>query len=506
MLNPQESSPNVSATSWDAEVRETHSGLVLLTGDRAYKVKKPVNLGFLDFTSCSARRAAIHRELALNRRLTPDVYLGVAEVVDDTGQPCEYLLVMRRMPDARRLSTLLAQGEDVRGDLRWLARDLAAFHALAPTGPGIDACGGSRALRGRWEDNVAGLRALSPRRISPDQLHELEVLALDYVTGCAPLLQARIDAGLIRDGHGDLLADDIFCLPDGPRVLDCLDFDEALRYMDVLDDVACLAMDLERLGRVDLAEAFLKWYSEFSGTTSPASLKHQYIAYRAVMRAKVTALRERAEGSDQAADEVAELCAIGRAHLKAGRRRLILIGGAPASGKTTLATALADRVRAPILSSDRTRKESAGISPQTPAGAGFGEGLYTTDLTDRTYALLRSRAETLLGLGESVIVDASFTQARHREPFRALAATARADLVELRCMVSPPVARQRWRRRAAHPDRYTDADEHIAERLAAAAEPWPQAHPIDTSTGEAALTALTVLRQEGQTAWRTTPR
>lgn len=490
MLEPHGSSPNVSATLWDAEVRETHSGLVLLTGDRAYKVKKPVNLGFLDFTSCSARKEAIHRELALNRRLTPDVYLGVAEVVDDTGEPCDYLLVMRRMPDARRLSTLLTQGADVLGDLRWLARVLATFHASAPTGPGIDASGRSSALHDRWVDNFAGLRALSPRKVSPDQLHELEVLALDYVTGCAPLLQARIEAGLIRDGHGDLLADDIFCLSDGPRVLDCLDFDETLRFMDVLDDVSCLAMDLERLGRVDLAEAFLQWYAQFSGTPLPEGLKHHYIAYRAVMRAKVTALRERAEGTDQAANEVAALCAIGKAHLRAGRRRLILVGGAPASGKTTLATALTDPLGAPVLSSDRVRKESAGISPQTPAGAPFEQGLYTTDLTNRTYASLQSRAQALLGLGESVIVDASFTKARHREPFRQLAATARADLVELRCVVAPPIAHQRRRRRAAHPDRYTDADEHIAERLAAAAEPWPQAHEINTSTPDAALTAL----------------
>lgn len=491
MVDSQGSAPGVSAPTWNAAVRETHSGLVLLTGERAYKVKKPVNLGFLDFTSCSARKEAIHREFTLNRRLTPDVYLGVAEVLDDNGRPCDYLLVMRRMPDARRLSTLVAQGAQVGEDLRWLARDLAAFHAGAASGPSIEACGRGEALRRRWVDNFTGLRALSPRRVSPEQIQELEELALDYVTGCGPLLQARIAAGLIRDGHGDLLADDIFCLPDGPRVLDCLDFDERLRFMDVLDDVACLAMDLERLGRVDLAVQFLQSYAQISGTPQPESLKHHYIAYRAVMRAKVTALRERAEGSDQAATQVATLCAIGRTHLKAGRRRLIIIGGAPASGKTTLATALADQLGAPVLSSDQVRKESARIGPDTPAAAPFEQGIYTAQMTDRTYALLESRASVLLGLGESVIVDASFTQGVRREPFRLLAATARTDLVELRCVVAPPIARGRWRRRAAHPDRYTDAGEHIAERLAAAAEPWPQAHEIDTGTSlEVALSAL----------------
>lgn len=479
-----------SAHPWDAQVRETHSGLVFLVGERAYKAKKPVDLGFLDFSTCAARKEAIHRELLLNRRLAPDVYLGVFDVVDEAGQPCEYLLVMRRMPEQSRLSTLLEKGADVRDAVRHLARDVAAFHATARTGPRVEACGRSEALQERWVDNFAGLRELEPRRVSQEELLDLERLALDYVGGCGPLLESRIRAGMIRDGHGDLLADDIFCLPDGPRILDCLDFDDQLRFMDVLDDVGCLAMDMEHLGHPDLADQFLRWYAEFSGSPVPESLKHHYIAYRAVMRAKVTALREEADDSDEAAVEVAALCALAGRHLLAGRRTLVLIGGVPASGKTTLATALGDRLAAPMLSSDRVRKEMAGISPDDAASARFGQGIYASEMTDRTYALLKSRAASLLGMGTSVIIDASFTTASQRAPFRQVAATAQANLVEMRCVAEPRVLRERLRRRDEHRDLYTDADSVVAKQLASATEPWPQAREIDTSaTVETSLKA-----------------
>lgn len=340
-----------------------------------------------------------------------------------------------------------------RADLRQLARTIAVFHAKAPSGPQIDASGRGGALRERWMNNFAGLRELSPRRVSTEDLRDVEMLALDYVAGCGALLESRVDAGMIGDGHGDLLTDDIFCLSDGPRVLDCLDFDDRLRFMDVLDDVCCLAMDIERLGRPDIASQFLHWYQEFSGAVVPESLKHHYIAYRAVMRAKVTALREVADDSDEAANEVATLFAVASEHLRAARRLLVIVWGVPASGKTTMAIALGNRLAVPVLSSDRVRKETAGVSPDANASAPFRQGIYTPGMTDRTYSLLTSRAATLLGVGTFVIIDASFTTDSQRAPFREVAAAARAELTSA-----------------------TDA--------------WPQAHTVDTSTTvEASLDA-----------------
>ena len=471
-------------TGWGADVRETHSAVVLLMGDRAYKVKKPVDLGFLDFTTRAAREAAIRRELVLNRRLTPDVYLGVLEVRDADGRPCEHLLVMRRMPEDRRLSTLVRAGADVAPDLRRLAKDLAAFHATARTGADIASSGSAPALRKRWEDNVQGLRDHPVTTVGAELADQVEELALEFVDGRAPLLDSRVAAGLVRDGHGDLLADDIFCLPDGPRALDCLDFSDELRWMDVLDDAACLATDLERLGSPHLGAQFLHDYAEYSGTREPPALRHHYAAYRAVMRAKVAAIRAAGHhthtGPD--ADEAALLCDIGVAHLRRGRVRLVLVGGPPGSGKSTLSAALADRLGAVLVGSDAERKALAGVAATVHVPAAFGEGIYTAGMTARTYASLADRAARLLGMGETVVVDALFAAAGLREQFRALARAGSTPVVELVCSARTAVVEDRLRARAARPDAVSDADLPVGRRLAALSDPWPEASVVHTGS------------------------
>lgn len=489
------------AISWGAEVRETHSGIVVLVGDRAFKVKKPVDLGFLDFSTVEKRGRACHREHDLNRRLAPDVYLGVAQVLDPDGAVCEHVLVMRRMPDDRRLATLATlamDGVDLASQVRAIARLLASFHASARTGGEVDACGSATALAGRWRDNLDTLRSLGPRLVSRDRLAAIGRLVDDFVDGCAPLLERRVAAHLVRDGHGDLLADDIFCLPDGPRVLDCLDFDDRLRWMDVLDDVACLAMDLEHLGRDDLSDQLLRDYAEFSGAPQPAALAHHYVAYRAVMRAKVTAFRETRPGEEgrRAQEEVERLCRLGERHLASGRRHLVLVGGVPGSGKSTVGAGLADAVSGVLLSSDRTRKELVGIPAGTHVPAAFGSGIYSSELTEATYAALARRAEALLGSGESVVVDASFTRDRDRQSLRDVGRRARAEVVELRCTAPPDVLHRRLAARRRRPDAVSDADEAISRRLAAATDPWPQAHDVDTTRPVADSTSAVVHRME----------
>jgi aminoglycoside phosphotransferase family enzyme/predicted kinase len=481
----------MEATDWGAEVRETHSAVVLLMGDRAYKVKKPVDLGFLDFTTAAAREAAIRRELVLNRRLTPDVYLGVLEVRSADGSTCEHLLAMRRMPEDRRLSTLVRAGVEVGPDLRRLAKDLAAFHATARTGTDVASSGSAAALRRRWQDNVQGLRDHPVSTVGPELADRVEELALEFVDGRAPLLDSRVQAGLVRDGHGDLLADDVFCLPDGPRALDCLDFSDELRWMDVLDDAACLAMDLERLGSARLGERFLHDYAEFSGTRQPPSLRHHYTAYRAVMRAKVAAIRATGHhartGVD--ADEARLLCDIGLAHLHRGRVQLVLVGGAPGTGKTTLAAGLADRLGAVLLASDVERKALAGMAPAVHAPAAWGEGIYTAEVTAKTYEVLADRATRLLGLGETVVVDASFSAAAGREPFRGGGRAASTPVAELVCSAPATVVEERLRARAVRPDAHSDADVSVGRRLAARTDPWPEAWVVHTGTSRQAALA-----------------
>jgi aminoglycoside phosphotransferase family enzyme len=279
-----------------AQVAETHAAVVFLAGDRACKLKKPVKLGFLDFSTPQARAAACAREVELNREFAPDVYLGVAELRGPDGQVCDHLVVMRRMPAARRLSTLVCSRAPVAGPLRQVARVLAARHAKAARGPQIAEQGSRDALHSRWADNIEQTRAiqarLAPREpLDPAVIEEAERLALRFLAGRAPLFDARIRDGRIVDGHGDLLADDIFCLDDGPRILDCLDFDDRLRWLDGLDDAAFLAMDLERLDALALAEQFMAAYADYSGDPAPVSLRHHYVAYRAFVRVKIACLR-----------------------------------------------------------------------------------------------------------------------------------------------------------------------------------------------------------------------
>ena len=481
---------------WGADVRETHSAVVVLLGDRAYKVKKPVDLGFLDFTTLASRRAAVSRELKLNRRTAPDVYLGTLEVRDPDGTVCDHLLVMRRMPEDRRLATLVRAGVDVAVPLRQLARDLAAFHSTARSGPAVDACGTPDALRGRWVDNVRGLRDHPVDTVPPELLDRVEQLALEFVAGREPLLQSRIHAGLVRDGHGDLLADDVFCLEDGPRALDCLDFADELRWMDVLDDAACLATDLERLGDPGAGQQFLHDYEEFSGRRQPPALRHHYTAYRAVMRAKVAAIRAGAHGqpSGADADEGRQLIDIGLAHLLRGRVRLVLVGGGPGSGKSTLSSGLADRLGAVLMASDPERKALMGLDPTAHAPAAFGEGIYTREATERTYASLADRARVLLGLGETVVVDASFSSAAQRDLFRRVGEATSTPVAALVCTATPEQLERRLLRRADVPDEHSDADLAIGRRLTAAADPWPEAVEVPTGEGSKAETLERALR------------
>ncbi|HVL07399.1 MAG TPA: AAA family ATPase [Acidimicrobiales bacterium] len=469
-----------------AAVAETHSGVVFFLGDRAYKVKKPVDLGFLDFRTREARLDACRREVALNRRLAPDVYLGVADIRGPGGRPCDHAVVMRRMPGDRRLSSMITSGVPVNEHLARLATQLAAFHARAERSPSIDEMARRDTILRRWEKNHAEMAEFPSTVLDPEVLDEAMTLARRYLAGRTPLFEQRIAERRPCDGHGDLLADDIFCLDDGPRVLDCLEFDDRLRYGDTLADVAFLAMDLERLGREDLASAFLAHYQDASGDSWPPSLAHHYIAYRAQVRAKVAAVRW-AQGDTPSAQAAGELVALGGEHLRRGRVRLILVGGHPGTGKSTVARGIAAPLDALVLRSDEVRKSLAGLDPLTPAPAPVEEELYRPAMTDATYTELLAQARTGLELGRTVVLDATWRDRRWRDAAAGVAAAATADLVELRCAAPLDLALERIRRRSGRDA--SDATEVVARAMWAGGEPWITAAEIDTSSDGSAAVA-----------------
>jgi predicted kinase len=318
---------------------------------------------------------------------------------------------------------------------------------------------------------------------------EIEQLAEQYLAGRRALFDERVAAGLALDGHGDLLAEDIFLLDDGPRILDCLAFDDDLRLGDVLLDAAFLAMDLERLAGRSASDAFLRWYQEFSAEHHPRSLAHHYIAYRALVRSKVSCLRAQ-QGVQEATTSACGYLETARNHLRAGRVRLVLVGGAPGTGKSTTAAALAARTGFALLTSDELRKDLAGMAHTTHAFAPRNEGIYSTTMSTRTYEELLAHARSLLERGESVIVDASWSAARWRDAAREVATSAHADLVELRCVLDPVLAAERIARRLDEGETASDATPALAAELASAVEPWPGATELDTTRPTAAVARL----------------
>lgn len=474
--------PSVGGTSQPyVAAIETHTGAVLFVGDLAYKVKKAVDVGFLDWTARADRVRAIEAELELNRRLAPDVYLGTGLLPRPGGED-EPVLVMRRLPAARRLSTLVEQGRDVEDILRALAHQVASFHLRCPATDAAAVAGGAADTLRRWEVNHERMRPSFGRWIDGASAEAVVARARTYLRGRAAMLEARVAHGWARDGHGDLLAEDVFCLADGPRVLDCLDFDERLRVGDVLADVAFLAMDLERLGRADLGWRFLELHREMTGDSWPASLAHHHVAYRAQVRTLVACVRA-SQGDPTAPEQAAELLRVAVRHSEAARVRLVLVGGPPATGKSTVAAGLGDRSGATVLRSDEVRKELAGV-PVEGSGAGTSSGIYGADWTSRTYDELLRRAERLLTAGETVVVDATWRQQAHRARARAVAEAAAADLVELRCDADIATARQRAAARAEAGVDASEADAEVATALAAAFEPWPEAEVISTEGSE----------------------
>lgn len=487
--------PLAAAADLHPAVAETHTAVVVFVGDRAYKAKKPVDMGFLDFSSASARQRACIREVELNRRFSPDVYEGVGEFRGPGGLQPEPVVVMRRMPGSRRLSHLVAVGAPVTEHVRQVARLLATCHARSSRSADISRDGTRDALLSRWEAGIAQVRELGEGVAPMPSLEETEERVRRYLAGREDLFDRRIRQSRVVDGHGDLLAEDIFCLDDGPRLLDCLEFDDTLRHVDGLDDAAFLAMDLERLGAPDTAAYFLSCYSEYAGDPAPTSLWHHYVAYRAFVREKVSVLRAR-QGAPEARAEAARLAGITVGHLRTSAVRMILVGGLPGSGKSTLAAALADRLGFTLLSSDRVRKELSGKPPEAPAGAEYGGGIYSPSWTRRTYGELVARATALLSAGESVVVDATWTSRELRDRAADAARLCSADLVPLVCSVPQAVADRRLTVRRPGP---SDADAAVAQAMARAADPWPEAVQVDTGgvLATAVGQALAAIHPEG---------
>jgi uncharacterized protein len=459
-------------------VHETHTGLVALVGDLAYKVKKPIRTDFLDFSTPERRERACQRELELNRRLASASYLGVAHLTAEWAGTSEPVIVMRRHPDLSRLATMVRLGQPVTEPLLTIAQVLARFHGSAKRGRPVEAQGTVAAVKARWETNIAEMQQFVDTVVDRHRLEALERLAGQFIAGRALLFAGRVHDGRIVDGHGDLLADDIFCLPDGPEILDCLEFDDNLRYVDAIDDAAFLAMDLEFLGRKDLGEFFLDHYSRLAADPAPQSLRDFYIAYRALVRAKVDCVRCTQGHSDAAADASRHLD-IALEHLHTCSVRLAVVGGGPGTGKTTLAHAISERVGAPVISTDEVRRAMQNSGAIGGEAGALNAGLYSDENVAAVYREVLRQAHIHLANGRSVILDGTWRDPYRRDQVRQLAIQTHSAELELKCETSVDTAARRVVARPA--GGLSDATPEIASVLADGSQRWPEAHRIDAS-------------------------
>lgn len=452
------------------EVRETHASIVFLTGDAVYKMKKPVALGFLDYSTLHRRALMCRTEVRLNRRLAPGVYLGVERLteqhdgslkVNGTGPAVDYVVHMRRLADEAALGPLLGSGRADAGDLRLVGAKIGQFHAQAALGP--PAYGPATLLRNARE-NVTAFGANRSELVARLLAESAEYLR-EMESQLKAVLQSRVAAGRIRDGHGDLRAEHVYLVPE-VTIIDCIEFARRYRTSDTALDLAFLAMDLTAIGYPDMVVPLVEAY-EAAARDEIGGVLPFYSWYRAMVRAKVADILEHDEGASDGARMGASLAA--RQHLFHAARfarddsqpLLVAVGGYSGSGKSTLARALAKILGATVVAADETRKRLAGFGPGEHPPSVFDQGLYAEEMNQRVYASMEGAADAALRLGRNVILDATFRRPEDRESARAVAERHGAGFLSVECVAPDEVIRERLRGRATNPDLWSDGTEAV---------------------------------------------
>jgi uncharacterized protein len=461
------------------QVLQTHISYVFLTGEYAYKVKKPVNFGFLDFASLEKRRYFCHEELRLNRRLSPDLYLAVLPIIENSGQywlgavdtieiAAEYALQMRQFPQEMLLSHLFQDGKLTPALVQQLAMQVAAFHASVATSPEV--YGSVAAVQQVDINNYAISAAFVGASQTQQQLDETRAFTTQFFERHADWFAQRQIEGKIRECHGDLHLNNVCVYQDNIQIFDCIEFNQEFRNIDVIYDTAFLVMDLAFRGRADLANLFLNTYLEQTGDYRGAALLPLYLSMRAYIRGKVNSLAL----NDPAisAPEKAEFLQRGQAYYRQAweysRRsqgRIILMSGLSGSGKSTVARLLAQKFNAIHVRSDAVRKHLADIPLHQ---RGDASGIYTPEMTQKTYGALLELGLLLAQQGWTVVLDAKYDRQALRQPVLEEAIAAHIPLKIVRCTAPMEVLRDRLNRRT---NDIADATAELLDSQTKAAEP-----------------------------------
>ncbi len=459
---------------------QTHISYLFLTPDFVYKVKKAVNFGFLDFTTLEKRRHYCAEEVRLNRRLAPDVYLGVVEIKEykgaltvegEEGETVEYAVKMRRLPEETILEEKIRRGTASTEDIQRVAEAIARFHGKAVQGERISACGSPEIIKKNILENFTQTEGLIGSIISPGSFKGMKAFALKFIEDKRPLLLKRIEDGFIRECHGDIHSEHI-SLNRRIEIIDCIEFNERFRNCDTISEMAFLSMDLDFHNRGDLARAFEESYLEAASDHEGRELIGFYKSYRAYIRGKIEGLKaaEAEVGKDEqekARIKAARYFDLAEAYTRgAPRPRLIIICGLSGTGKSTLAGALGEALWAEPLATDRIRREV--LAPdEAPTAAPYGEGRYSPEKKADIYErLIKKACEDYLKNGRTVILDGTFSKNSFLK--KALdaarsAGLAPGDISVFECTLELSALRERVRSREAGKATAEDKDRQLSE-------------------------------------------
>jgi len=442
--------------------RETHISKVFLTGTYVYKIKKPVNLEFLDFTTLAKRLHFCHQEVILNRRLTRNVYLDVIPItlkegryhLAGLGSPVEYAVKMRQLPEDSSMVRLLRRGRIDTGALQELARFLARFYGQAPTGGHINTFGSWESVRANCEENFRQTEMFAGSMLDERMFQIVRAATRSFLRRWQELFEHRIEKDKIRDCHGDLRSGHVY-FTDEIQILDCIEFNERFRYGDITSDLAFLAMDLDYEGYPKIAHSLLKAYVEHTKDQDVFVLLDFYKCYRAFVRVKVNCFRLQEGGlveqeRNSLLRETRQYMDLAyRYAVQFTRPTLWVVCGMPASGKSTIAKELANILGVKVFRSDVIRKELFGVQPHQQIDVPFEEGIYSRGASSLTYGKLLLLAQEEIERGYSVILDATYGSRHQRNEVLRLAKDMDTNLMFVECVCSEAALKERLIRREA---------------------------------------------------------
>lgn len=486
------------APDWEAdekpiEMKQTHISVLLLGRKHVVKLKKPVDFGFLDYTTLRKRQKAVEAEINLNRRLCRDIYIGSRKVIDthgkigfsgDDDKIVDYGVWMKRLPDNRMLDQLIARNEATEFMIERIATQLSEFHRQARRGADVNQWGSLAEIRHNWDENFAQTESFVGRTINADDYEAIRAWVNHFLRTKADFFDRRIQNGRIVDGHGDVRCESICVTDDEIYIYDCIEFNDRFRCDDIASEVAFLAMDLDARGRPDLGYFFTECYERHSGDKDFFTLLPFYRCYRAYVRGKVLSFQLNEAEFSAAEKEIATQQA--KHYFDLARRyatslkqpTVIAVTGLSGTGKTSVARAIAGALGLRVVSADAVRHSLFGAAKRPAA---FEQGAYTPEANRLTYEKLIETGHESLRRDGGVILDATFRRAEDRTKAKNMAAAAGANWRLIECQLAPELVKERLENRAAKREGLSDATWEIYLRQRA-----------EQITAESDITRLTI--------------